>query len=162
PPAGKTLADVLVAEEQEQVPPDVVVAVLRSITLAEDIMAAAPDIPARQEPHGPRGGGELRERRARRGLDYVFGDVPAIAPSRELGSAARQAAAVVSAKAQFSYCVHVGARPQAAPEYIGAARRPARRRPRLEAQDAAIGRAQARATETETELNGAQALLDDF
>src|SRR6202035_2963944 len=139
-----------------------VVAVLRSITLAEDIVTAAPDIPARQEPHGPRGGGELRERRARRGLDYVFGDVPAIAPSREPGSAARQAAPVVSAKAQFSYGVHVGARPKAAPEYIGATNRAARRRARLEAQDAAIGRAQARATETETELNGAQALLDDF
>jgi hypothetical protein len=161
-PAGKTLADVLVAEDQEHVPPDVVVAVLRSITLAEDIMAAAPDIPARQEPHGPRDGGELRERRARRGLDYVFGDVPALAPSRDPGSAAGQAAPVVSAKAQFSYGVHVGARPKAAPEYIGATNRAARRRARLEEQDAAIGQAQARARETETALNGAQALLDDF
>ena len=36
---GKTLADVLVAEDQEHVPSDVIVAVLRSITLADDIMA---------------------------------------------------------------------------------------------------------------------------
>ena len=163
PRAGKTLADVLVAEDQEHVPSDVIVAVLRSITLAEDIMAAAPDIPARQEPHGPRDGGELRERRARRGLDYVFGDVPALAPSREPGSAARQAAPVVSAKAQFSYGVHVGARPKAAPEYIGATNRAARRRARLEEQDAAIGRAQAQShARRRRQLNGAQALLDDF
>ena len=79
---GKTLADVLVAEDQEHVPSDVIVAVLSSITLADDIMAAGSDIPARP---APRDSDEMRERRARRGLDYVFGDAPALAQSREPG-----------------------------------------------------------------------------
>ena len=83
---AKTLADVLVAEDQEHVPSDVIVAVLRSITLADDIMAAGSDIPAHAE---PRDGSELRERRARRGLDYVFGDVPALGPYREPRSVRR-------------------------------------------------------------------------
>jgi hypothetical protein len=156
---GKTLADVLVAEDQEHVPSDVIVAVLRSITLVDDIMAAGSDIPA---PAEPRDGSELRDRRARRGLDYVFGDVPALAPYREPRSAAEPGAPVISAKAQFSYGVHVGARPKAAPEYIGATNRAARRRARLEEQDAAIEQAQARARETETDLDKARALLDDF
>jgi hypothetical protein len=157
--AGKTLADVLVAEDQEHVPSDVIVAVLRSITLVDDIMAAGSDIPAHAE---PRDGGELRERRARRGLDYVFGDVPALAPYRAPRSAAEPGAPVISARAQFSYGVHVGARPKAAPEYIGATNRAGRRRARLEEQDAAIEQAQTRARETETDLDKARALLDDF
>ena len=156
---GKTLADVLVAEDQEHVPSDVIVAVLRSITLAEDIMAAGSDIPARPEPWDS---DELRERQARRGLDYVFGDAPALAQSRGPRSAAKQAAPVISTKAQFSYGVHVGARPKAAPEYIGATNRAARRRARLEERDRAIDQAQTRARETEAELGKAQALLDDF
>ena len=159
PRTGKTLADVLVAENQEHVPSDVILAVLRSITLVDDIMAAGSDIPARAEPQD---GSELRERRARRGLDYVFGDAPALAPHREPRSAAKQGVPVISAKAQFSYGVHVGARPKAAPEYIGATNRAARRRARLEAQDAAIEQAQTRVRETETELDKARALLDDF
>ena len=77
-------------------------------------------------------------------------------------SAAKQAAPVISTKAQFSYGVHVGARPKAAPEYIGATNRAARRRARLEEQDRAIDQAQTRARETEAELGKAQALLDDF
>jgi hypothetical protein len=145
---GKTLADVLVAEDQEHVPSDVVVAVLRSITLADDIMAPGSDIPARQEP--------------RRGLDYIFGDVPALASSSEPGSAARQAAPVISTKAQFSYGVHVGARPKTTPEYIGATNRAARRRARLEEQDRNIARAGTKARNAETELRKAEELLDDF
>ena len=113
-------------------PSDVVVAVLRSITLADDIMAPGSDIPARPAPGDP---GDLRERRAHRGLDYVFGDVPRAAPSRSAEPAAGSAAPVVSTRAQFSYGVHVGARPKAVPEYIGATNRAARRRARLEEQD---------------------------
>jgi hypothetical protein len=159
PGAGKTLADVLVAEDQEHVPSDVIVAVLRSITLAEDIMAAGSDIPARP---APRGSDELRAQRAHRGLDYIFGDVPAPAPSREPRPATGQAAPVISARAQFSYGVHVGARPKAIPEYIGATNRAARRRGRLEEQDRAIGQAQSRAREAEADLGQARALLEDF
>ena len=58
---AKTLADVLIAEDQEHVPADVIVAVLRSITLTDDIMASGSDIPARP---------------VSRGVDYVFGDAP--------------------------------------------------------------------------------------
>src|SRR5262249_54569512 len=57
PGTGQTLADVLVAEDQEHVPPDVIVAVLSSITLADDIMAAGSDIPARPAHRDP---GEAR------------------------------------------------------------------------------------------------------
>ena len=102
---------------------------------------------------------------ARRGLDYVFGDVPALAPYREPRSAAEPGAPVTSARAQFSdqaftsvpclrcYPQHIG----------GATNRAARRRARLEEQDAAIEQAQTRARETSvTILHKARALLDDF
>jgi SbcC/RAD50-like, Walker B motif len=190
---GRTLADVLVAEDQEHVPSDVIVAVLSSITLADDIMTAASDIPAQTAPTGqprfpvqPRDPNHPRARRAPRpsldsafaftradpgqpgdhralrGLDYVFGDVPALAASRPGQDATDKAAPVITTKAQFSYGVHVGARPKAKPEYIGATNRAARRRDRLETQDRIIGQAQAQASETQTERDNAQALLDDF
>ena len=156
---GKTLADVLVAEDQEHVPSNVIVAVLSSITLADDILAPGSDIPSRPVPWDP---GELSERRARRGLDYVFGDVPVLAQSREPRAAAGPAAPVISTRAQFSYGVHVGARPKAVPEYIGATNRAARRRARLEEQDRKLDQAETRARETEAGLDKARALLDDF
>ena len=72
---AKTLADVLIPEDQEHVPSDVIVAVLRSITLTDDIMASGSDIPAPA---------------ASRGVDYVFGYAPRRrgppAPSRPLTS----------------------------------------------------------------------------
>jgi hypothetical protein len=148
--AVRTLADVLVAEDQEHVPPDVIAAVLRSIALADDLVAP------RSEP------GELRERQARRGLDYIFGDVPALAPGRSPRPAAEVQQAVISTRAQFSYGVHVGARPKAVPEYIGATNRAARRRARLEEQDRAIGQAEARAQQAASDLGTARVLLDDF
>jgi uncharacterized protein (TIGR02680 family) len=52
PVTGRTLADVLVAEDQEHVPRDVIVAVLRSITLTDDIMASGSDIPPRPASSG--------------------------------------------------------------------------------------------------------------
>jgi uncharacterized protein (TIGR02680 family) len=80
-PAGRTLADVLVPEQQDTVPPGVVEMVLASIALSDSLCAAA---------------------------------VP-----------------VVTTRAQFSYGPHLGARPKAAPEFIGATNRAARRRLRL-------------------------------
>ena len=190
---GKTLADVLVAEDQEHVPSDVIVAVLRSITLAEDIMAAGSDIPARpaatdqsrypvqpRDPNQPRARRALRpsldgafaftradpsqpgDQRALRGLDYVFGDAPARAAARPPQEAKDKAIPVISTKAQFSYGVHVGARPKAKPEYIGATNRAARRRERLEEQDRNIARAQIQAHDTEADRNRARDLLQDF
>ena len=120
---AKTLADVLIPEDQEHVPADVIVAVLRSITLTDDIMASGSDIPARA---------------ASRGVDYVFGYAPAPRAARSVASANQP---MISTKAQFSYGVHVGARPKQTPEYIGATNRANRRRARLEEQDDLIAAA---------------------
>ncbi len=120
---AKTLADVLIAEDQEHVPADVIVAVLRSITLTDDIMATGSDIPARA---------------ASRGVDYVFGYAPAPRAARSVASADQP---LISTKAQFSYGVHVGARPKQTPEYIGATNRANRRRARLQEQDDLIAAA---------------------
>jgi hypothetical protein len=120
---AKTLADVLIAEDQEHVPADVIVAVLRSITLTDDIMASGSDIPAPA---------------ASRGVDYVFGYAPAPRTARSVASASQP---LISTKAQFSYGVHVGARPKQTPEYIGATNRANRRRARLEEQDGLIAAA---------------------
>ena len=113
PLAGQTLADILVPEDQEQVTPAVVAAVLRSIALTDDIATAAA--------------------------------VPAI-----------------STKAQFSYGVHAGARPKAAPEYIGATNRANRRRARLAEQDELIALAVAEEQRLTAELDRAEALLADL
>ena len=121
--SSRTLADVLIAEDQEHVPADVIVAVLRSITLTDDIMASGSDIPARA---------------VFRGLDYVFGDAVEPRATRAKASARQP---VVSTKAQFSYGVHVGARPKRVPEYIGATNRADRRRARLAEQDDRIATA---------------------
>ena len=120
---AKTLADVLIAEDQEHVPADVIVAVLRSITLTDDIMASGSDIPARP---------------VSRGIDYVFGYAPEPKAARSVASASQP---LVSTKAQFSYGVHVGARPKQVPEYIGATNRANRRRARLAEQDERIATA---------------------
>jgi hypothetical protein len=193
PKTGKTLADVLVAEDQEHVPPDVIVAVLRSITLADDIMAPGSDIPARpvpreqprypsqpRDPNQPKARRALRpsldsafaftradpsqpgDQRGLRGLDYVFGDAPAFAAARPVPGAADQSVPVITTKAQFSYGVHVGARPKAKPEYIGATNRTARRRARLEQHDEDIRQAAGQTRDTEAGKDNAQALLDDF
>ena len=120
---ARTLADILIAEDQEHVPADVIVAVLRSITLTDDIMASGSDIPARP---------------VSRGVDYVFGYAPEPRAARAVASASQP---VVSTKAQFSYGVHVGARPKLVPEYIGATNRADRRRARLAEQDERIAAA---------------------
>jgi Putative exonuclease SbcCD, C subunit len=109
---GRTLADILVPEDQDRVPPAVVTAVLRSVALTDDI-AGAP--------------------------------VPA-----------------VSTKAQFSYGVHAGARPKAAPEYIGATNRANRRRARLAEYDELIAATAAGQQRVAGQLDRAVALLDDL
>ena len=140
---AKTLADVLIAEDQEHVPCDVIVAVLRSITLTDDIMTSGSDIPARP---------------ASRGVDYVFGYAPVAATAR----ARTQQGTIISTKAQFSYGIHVGARPKSAPEYIGATNRASRRRIRLAEQDELIAEAAADEQRIKTDLDHATTLLEDF
>ncbi|MGH3379507.1 MAG: SbcC/MukB-like Walker B domain-containing protein, partial [Actinoallomurus sp.] len=113
-PSGRTLADVLVPEEQDLVPVDAIVAVLRSVALTDDLA------------------------------------------SGHAGSVA------VTAGAQFSYGVHVGARPKAAPEFIGATNREHRRRARLAACDAAIATLEEQDAEAAAGLERAGELLGDF
>jgi len=120
---GRTLADILRPEGQEQVPPVAIAAILRSIVLTDDIAAAA--------------------------------DRPRAAGSGAIGP-------VVSMNAQFSYGAHAGARPKAAPEYIGATNRANRRRARLAGQDELIAQAAAAERRLAAGLDRADALLDDF
>ena len=141
---AKTLADVLIAEDQEHVPADVIVAVLRSITLTDDIMASGSDIPARP---------------VSRGVDYVFGYAPEAKAARSVASASQP---LVSTKAQFSYGVHVGARPKQVPEYIGATNRADRRRARLAEQDERIATAAGQEREHAARAERAAALHEDF
>jgi hypothetical protein len=119
PVAGRSLADLLVAEGQERVPAEVVAGVLRSIALTDTVLAG--------------------------GTGASNGAVPA-----------------VSTKAQFSYGVHVGARPKAAPEYIGATNRANRRRARLAEYDALLAEAALEEARVSSDLNRAAALLEDF
>jgi hypothetical protein len=116
PVAGPTLADVLVPEQQDHVPAEVIAAVLCSIALADEPVVIGPVVA------GP----------------------------------------VVSTKAQFSYGPHAGARPQAAPEYIGATNREIRRRARLVEQDQLITRAVDQELRLIAERERAEALLEDF
>jgi uncharacterized protein (TIGR02680 family) len=140
PITGRTLADVLVAEDQEHVSADVIVAVLRSVSLADDIMAPGSDIPAR---------------RVASGVDYVFGYASAPPPNAPKLPA-------VSTKAQFSYGVLVGARPKAAPEYIGATNRASRRRARLADSGEIIASTVAGEQRIAGDLDHARELLEDF
>src|SRR5690242_2938552 len=127
PVDGRTLAAVLVPEEQDYVAPAVVDAVLRSIALTDDITG---DITGGT---GGAAGGA------------VGGSVPAICM-----------------KAQFTYGVHAGARPKAAPEYIGATNRAGRRRARLAEYGALIEAAAAEERRLAGELDAAGARLGDF
>jgi Putative exonuclease SbcCD, C subunit len=68
----------------------------------------------------------------------------------------------VSTKAQFTYGVHVGARPKAAPEYIGATNRASRRRARLTEYDELIKATIAEEERLAGELDRASTLLEDF
>ncbi|MBV9448427.1 MAG: TIGR02680 family protein [Streptosporangiaceae bacterium] len=110
PPAdGRTLADVLVPEEENPA----IAAVLRSIALTDDVLGAA-------------------------------------------------SSPAVSTKAQFSYGVHVGARPKVAPEFIGATNRASRRRARLAEQDELIAEFVAEEQRRAAGLDRTEALLADL
>ena len=65
----------------------------------------------------------------------------------------------VTTRAQFSYGVHVGARPKTAPEYIGATNRARRRAARLAAQDELIAGTVAEERELAAGLERAETLL---
>ncbi|MFZ0048406.1 MAG: SbcC/MukB-like Walker B domain-containing protein, partial [Streptosporangiaceae bacterium] len=121
PAAGRTLADVMVAEDSGRVAPEVVASLLGCIALTDELAGSGAP--------GPEGGGT----------------VP-----------------VISTKAQFSYGVHVGAYPKAAPEYIGATHRASRRRVRLAARDEVIVRTVAVRQRLVGERDQAAELLADL
>ena len=84
-------------------------------------------------------------------------------PSRgPRGSVASASQPLVSTKAQFSYGVHVGARPKRVPEYIGATNRADRRRARLAEQDERIAIAAAQERLHATRAERAAELHEDF
>ncbi len=68
----------------------------------------------------------------------------------------------VSTRAQFSYGMHAGARPKAAPEYIGATNRANRRRARLAEQDTLIAQTTAEEQRHAAELDRTGAFLADL
>jgi uncharacterized protein (TIGR02680 family) len=102
-PGGRTLADVLIPQQQDMVAPGLVEAVLASIALSDEISDMIP--------------------------------VP-----------------FVTTRAQFSYGPHLGARPKAAPEFIGATNRAARRRLRLAELDRQIAEVDRQRDELAAEL----------
>ena len=126
-PAGRTLADVLVPEDQDLVPPAVVEAVLRSVFVADEVNAGDGAAGAR-EPAGTGAGG----------------------------------AAVVTPRAQYSYGLQLGARPKAAPEYIGATARASRRRARLAELDRLIADLGRQREDLAAQRQGAADLLADL
>jgi hypothetical protein len=95
-------------------------------------------------------------------LAVIAAVLRSVALAGDLAGAAAEGTVRISDKAQFSYGLHVGARPKQAPEFIGATNRAARRRARLAAHDELIAQAAEREQELTARLEAAAALLDDF
>jgi hypothetical protein len=112
-PAGRTLADVLVPEQQDTVARDVVAAVLASVAFGDDLAAGS-------------------------------------------GSP------VVTTRAQFSYGMHLGARPKSLPEFIGATNRTVRRRARIAELDLGIAAMRRQRDEVASELVRVDSALSDL
>ncbi len=137
-PAGRTLADLLVPEEQDTVPADVVAAVLASVAVADDI----PDGPGARAP-------------------AVSGGTAAAAGPAPDGRAPG-AVPVVTTRAQFSFGMHLGARPKPVPEFIGATNRAARRQARLAEIDREIAAVTGQRAGVASELARVDAALSDL
>jgi uncharacterized protein (TIGR02680 family) len=135
-PPGRTLADVLVPEQQQAVPVAMVSAVLASISVAEIIHTAA-----------------------------ALTTAGAVAGDPEPGTVAGQAgsaALTVSERAQFSYGPHLGARPKAAPEFIGATNRANRRRARIAELDLKIAAVAGQRADVAAQLDRVDEALADL
>lgn len=142
-PAGQTLADVLVpvqpeTGQQDSVAPAVVAAVLASIAVADEVS------PGFVSPSsaGPAGTGH--------------------AGTGHAGAGHAGAGLVVTTRAQYSYGPHLGARPKAAPEFIGATNRANRRRARLAELDMEIAAIGQRRGEIASEFRGVEDALADL
>ncbi len=136
PAAGRTLADVLVPEDSALVDPKIVADLLRCVALADELA-------------GPGGAG-------------LGGAGPGGAGPDDRPGLAAATVPVVSTKSQFSYGVHVGAHPKAAPEYIGATHRASRRQARLAACDESIAQTVAAQQRLAAERDRAAGLLADL
>jgi hypothetical protein len=112
-PVGHALSGVLVPEEQDLVPAEVVSGVLASIGLTDEL-TVAPATP------------------------------------------------VISRRGQFSYGVHLGALPKAAPEYIGATYRAARRRARVAEYERQIQALSEKRERARDDRDALQKHLDDI
>ncbi|MEU8060677.1 SbcC/MukB-like Walker B domain-containing protein [Microbispora bryophytorum] len=133
-PSGRTLADVLVPEEQDLVPAAVVADVLRSVAVADAIT-----------PHGDRSGDRPGDQQGDRQGDRPGGQAP-----------------TVTVQAQFGLGLLLGARPKSSPEYIGATNRANRRAARLAEYDETIGETTRAHEDAERDLARANRRLDDF
>ncbi|MEV5414141.1 SbcC/MukB-like Walker B domain-containing protein [Thermopolyspora sp. NPDC052614] len=191
-PAGPTLADVLVPEDQDLVPAEVITAVLRSIRLADDLLPpphdAAPAPATTGHVADPSGQVATPSASAMTSQGALAADriaasaAPVSAVSHQdvvsagqnggragqvPGSAGRNAlptalVPVVTVRAQFGYGVYVGARPKPAPEFIGATNRANRRRARLSEYDELLAGLRAEREIAEEESALVAALVKDF
>ena len=127
----------LVPEQQDTVTGNVVAAVLASVAVADDIVnrsgSPAPALLDGTSPAGP----------------MPDGPAPGAVP-------------VVSTRAQFSYGVHVGARPKPVPEFIGATNRAARRQARLAEVGLAVDAVKGQRDRVTSEIARAEGALSDL
>jgi hypothetical protein len=146
-PAGRTLADLLVPEEQDLVGAERVAAVLASIAVA-DRLSAGPGAPGESSGPGPASGPASQPGQfAAEGFEPTGSGVTA---------------PVVTTSAQFSYGPHLGARPKAAPEFIGATNRAHRRTRRLAELDRELAGLAVQRRELAGRLRQADAALADL
>ena len=136
-PAGRTLADLLVPEQQGLVAPELVGAALASIAVADKL-------PSGSGVRGATGAGES-------------------VTATGLGPAgALVTMPVVTTMAQYSYGVHLGARPKSAPEFIGAINRANGRRARLAQLDQEIAAIARQRKDVAKQLGHSEAALADL
>ena len=168
-PAGPTLADVLVPEQQDIVAPAMVAAVLASISVADEVRPDLFSKPGRA--CGDWACGDWACGDWACGAWYCRGcpcrywacrAVPAgTADTGSAGTGPAGAVPVVTTRAQFSYGPHLGARPKPAPEFIGATNRASRRRARLAALDLEIAATARLRDEVASQLRRAEDALAD-
>ncbi len=135
-PSGRTLADLLVPDQQDLVAPARIAEILASIAIVDDLAA------------GPASGeatGQAQSVSHKSGDHRSAGTVP-----------------VVTTRAQFGFGPLVGARPKSAPEFIGATNRAHRRQVRLAELDQQLADAARQREELATRSGRAQASLADL
>jgi hypothetical protein len=164
-PAGRTLADLLVPEEQDLVGAERVAAVLASIAVADRL----PVGPAGESSGaGPASGSQSGPGNSPKSQPPAG---PASGQASQPGQFAADAleltgsgvtAPIVTTSAQYSYGPQLGARPKAAPEFIGATNRAHRRARRLAELDRELAGLAVQRRELAGRLRQAEAALADL